>query len=255
MTRFCFKDTAVNRAHADAINETMKRKAELAKAGTTLIKSKASLPVLLGCSAFVLCAGVGGGVALWGYSYITGNKVIARQVAESVKEVLDTTTIHGTVSGEVGMKDGIVRIDPNSALVRVIGQASPADMPRQLPEQVRQDERPRVAKAGVVTNYTVFKTVKFGAGEVQTGWMFKDGDQQRPSFQYCQYAQFTGNGTTQTNVDIGLNGHIALPPASPFPAVDLRAAYEAGCIWANDDAAPVAPSTSPATILTRAAKR
>jgi hypothetical protein len=96
--------------------------------------------------------------------------------------------------------------------------------------------------------------VKFGAGEVQTGWMFKDGDQQRPSFQYCQYGQFTGNGTTQTNVDIGLNGHIALPTASPFPAVDLRAAYEAGCIWAND-AAPVTPAAPVQTILVHAAKR
>jgi hypothetical protein len=260
MAIFHFKDTPENRAHADAINETMKRKAELAKAGTTLMKSKAALPLLLGCSAFALCAGVGGGVALWGYSYITGNEKIALQVTEGVKAALAHTTIKtdGTVTlagdREVTLKaPAVVSLDPNTALVRVVGQA---DTPRPSPEQVRQDERPPVAKAGVVTNYTVFKTVKFGAGEVQTGWMFKDGDQQRPSFQYCQYGQFTGNGTTQTNVDIGVNGHIsALPNPSPFPAVDLRAAYEAGCIWANDDAAPVAPSTSPATILTRAAKR
>jgi hypothetical protein len=257
MTRFTFKDTPENRAHADAINGIMKRKADLAKAETTHMKSKAALPLLLGCSALALCAGVGGGVALWGYSYITGNKVIAGQVAESVKAVLDKEVITAKLAdgGEVALaKGGQVGIDPVS-VVRVSGTVS-ADMPRQLPEQVRQDERPAVAKAGVVTNYTVFKIVKFGAGEVSTGWVYKDGDQQRPSFQYCQYMQLAGNGGSQTNVAIGINGHImALPTASPFPAVDLRTAYEAGCIWANDDAAPVAPSTSPATILTRAAKR
>jgi hypothetical protein len=236
------------------------------EAAKTKLKQGANLA--RGQSAFwyLMGGGVGGGALLagagilcGGYSYIVGNRVIALQVTEGVKAALAHTTIKtdGTVTlagdREVTLKTpAVVSLDPNTALLRVV---APADMPRQLPEQVRQDERPAVAKAGVVTNYTVFKTVKFGAGEVQTGWMFKDGDQNRPSFQYCQYAQFTGNGTTQTNVDIGVNGHIsALPNPSPFPAVDLRAAYEAGCIWAND-AAPVAPSTSPATILTRAAKR
>jgi hypothetical protein len=235
------------------------------EAAKTKLKHAANLA--RGKSAFwyLLGGGVGGGALLagagmlcGGYSYITGNEVIARQVAESVKAVLDTTTIHGTVTladgGEVALaKGGQIRIDPDSFL-RVSGTVS-ADMPRQLPEQIRQDERPATQAAGVVTNFTVFKKVKFGAGEVNTGWEYKEGDQRRPSSQYCQYGEFTGSsGTAQINVDIGLNGHIALPNPSPFPAVNLRAAYEAGCIWAND-AAPVAPSTSPATILTRAAKR
>jgi hypothetical protein len=209
--------------------------------------------VLLGAGGLILLSGEGISLATGGmYAAQESEKTVAAILAqnreqnrEDLRAMLAATTIQtrGTVTGEVSVKDG--------GTVRVSGTVS-ADMPRPSPELA---ELPAVAKAGIVTNYTVFKTVKFGAAEVQTGWMFKDGDQQRPSFQYCQYGQFTGNGTTQTNVDIGLNGHIALPTASPFPAVDLRAAYEAGCIWANDDAAPVAPSTSPATILTRAAKR
>jgi hypothetical protein len=125
---------------------------------------------------------------------------------------------------------------------------------RAQPEQVRQDERPPVSKAGVITNFTVFKKVKFGAGEVQTAWQYKDGDQQRPSNQYCGYAQVTNNGASQTNVDIGINGHITLPNPSPFPAVDLAAAYTQ-CVWWANDAAPVAPSTSAQTTIARAAKR
>jgi hypothetical protein len=144
MTIFHFKDTPENRAHADAINGIMKRKADLAKAETTHMKSKAALPLLLGGSAFALCLGVGGGVALWGYSYITGNKVIAGQVAESVKAVLDTEVITAKLAdgGEVALAKGAqVSLDQSSALVRVVGQA-PADIPRQQPEQVRQDDRP-----------------------------------------------------------------------------------------------------------------
>jgi hypothetical protein len=251
MTIFHFKDTPENRAHADAINGIMKRKADLAKAETTHMKSKAALPLLLGGSAFALCLGVGGGVALWGYSYITGNKVIAGQVAESVKAVLDTTTIHGTVSGEVGMKDGIVRLDQSSALVRVIGQAP--DMPRQQPEQVRQDERP-ASQAAVKTEFTVFKTVPFGAGEVESAWVYQSSAQQTPSEQYCQYLGPANAGAYAVTI-LGRDGRIDLPATAPA-GVDLRAAA-ALCDWKADSAktAPVAPVAPVQTILVHAAKR
>jgi hypothetical protein len=260
MTIFLFKNTPENRARADAISGIMKQKTALAKAETTLMKSKAALPVLLGCGAFALCAGVGGGVALWGYSYITGNEVTARQTAEGVKAVLDKEVImtKGTVTlaggGEVALaKGGQVGIDPNTALVRVVVGQAP-DAPRSQPEQVRQEEQPPVSKGGVIRNFTVLQTVKFGVGEVHSCWEYTDGNQQRPSSQYCHYTQFAGNATTQNHVLIGENGRMTLPNPSPLPAVDLRAAYEAGCIWAND-AAPVAPVAPVQTIQIHAAKR
>jgi hypothetical protein len=258
MTIFHFKDTPENRAHADAIKETMKRKAELTKAQTTLMKSKAALPWLLGCSALVLSAGVGGGVAQWGYSYIVGNKVIAQQVTEGVKAVLDTEVITAKLAdgGEVSIKDGgevalkapaLVSLDPNSALLRVVGQA-PADVPRLTPERAALP----ASKAGVFTNFTVFKVAKFGAGEVHTAWEYKDGDQERPSRQFCEYTQFTV-GTNQNSVELGWDGRMKLAETAPA-GLDLRAAYEK-CVWWTESAPVTPPSTSAQTTLTRAAKR
>ena len=223
------------------------------EAANTKLKHAANLA--RGKSAFwyLMGGGVGGGALLagagilcGGYSYITGNKVIARQVAESVKGVLDTTTIHGTVSGEVGMKDGIVRIDPNTALLRVVGQAAEA-APRLTPERAALP----ALKAGVFTNFTVFKIAKFGAGEVHTAWEYKDGDQERPSSQFCEYTQFTV-GTNQNSVELGRDGRMDLAKTAPA-GLDLRAAY-ANCQWWNDSA-PVMPAAPVQTILVHAAKR
>jgi hypothetical protein len=225
------------------------------KRGASLARSKSAFWYLLGVGALL----AGAGILCGGYSYITGNEVIARQTAEGVAAALAHTTIKtdGTVTlangAQVTLADGgRVSLDPTSALLRVvIGQAP--DTPRAQPEQVRQDEPPTVAKAGVLRNFTVLQTVTFGAGQVHTGWEYKDGGR-RPSFQYCQYTQFAGNATTQTHVVIGENGRMALPNPSPLPAVNLRAAYEAGCRWAND-AAPVAPAVPVQSIQIHAAKR
>jgi hypothetical protein len=255
MAIFHFKDTPENHAHADAINGIMKRKDDLAKAETTHIKSKAALPWLLGCSAFVLCAGVGGGVGLWGYSYIVGNKVIARQVAESVKAVLDTTTIHGTVTGEVGMRDGIVRLDQSSALVRVV---APADMLRPSPEQVRQDERPASQATLDDTEPTwqsVYKVVWFGSGRVQSFASFRTSTAQKPFRRKCIYFEDVGEGLWR-GVLLESNGQRLAPPnPSPFPAVDLNAAAAECVTLTNLPVQAVAPVAPAQTILVHAAKR
>jgi hypothetical protein len=255
MEMFHFKDTPENRAYADAIKETMKRKADLAKAGTTLMKSKAALPWLLGCSAFVLCAGVGGGVALWGYSYITGNKVIAGQVAESVKAVLDTEVITAKLAdgGEVALAKGAqVRIDPDSVL-RVSGTIS-ADTPRPQPEQVRQDERPASQAAPAPAEYWVFNEVPFTADQVETGAVFNDGQLTR---QYCQYVQ-PAHAPIRTFTTIGHDGRMDLPAAAPagVTLAELRAAF-ASCVWRGSAVAvaPVAPAAPVQTILIHAPKR
>jgi hypothetical protein len=218
MTIFHFKDTPENRAHADAINGIMKRKADLAKAETTHMKSKAALPLLLGGSAFALCLGVGGGVALWGYSYITGNKVIAGQVAESVKAVLDkeVITTKGTVTlaggSEVALaKGGQVGIDPDS-VVRVVGQAP--DMPRSSPEQVQ-------TVAGAAPNeaasswLNVHKMIEFESGWVQSDWSYRTSNAQKPYRQGCMYFENVGEDLRRS-VSLERNGQrVALANPSP----------------------------------------
>ena len=208
--------------------------------------------ILLGVGGLIALAGEGVSLATRGmYAAQESEKTVAAILAqnreqnrEDLRAMLADTTIHGTVTGEVSVRDG--------GTVRVVGQAP--DAPRSQPEQVRQEEQPPVSKGGVIRNFTVLQTVKFGVGEVHSCWEYTDGNQQRPSSQYCHYTQFAGNATTQNHVLIGENGRMTLPNPSPLPAVDLRAAYEAGCIWAND-AAPVAPVAPVQTIQIHAAKR
>jgi len=206
------------------------------RANARLINAKATQRKLLGGGGAAVMIGTAVWLSCQGYSSVVEKKAIAQeQATELYLAALSRATIkaEGTLKvadgGEVALKaGGQVRIDPDS-VVRVTSTV-PADMPRSSPEQVRRDD----SKAGVVTNFTVFKTVKFGAGEVHTGWQYKDSNQQRPSFQYC-YVQFTSNGATATHVDIGSNGHIQLPNPSPFPGVDLVAAF-AQCQWWNEPA-------------------
>jgi hypothetical protein len=259
---FEFRDTPANRAHADAINETMRIRAELAKAKTFGEKSKAALPRLLGCAALALGIGGGIGAACYGVSAITGGMyaeqreqarvtaeearlaAMLRQNRDDLTAMLEHATLHANVSGEVGVRDGIVRIDPNSAFLHVIGKAS-ADVPRPIPEHVRQDEPPAsqaVAPAGVVTNYVVFHNVRFGRGEVESGWEFKSSADALPSKQYCQYRDYPDD-TRSVNFIIGRDGRLTLPATAPA-GVDLRAAF-ASCVWTGGaNPAPVAPSNT-----------
>ena len=248
MTIFLFKNTPENRARADAISGIMKQKTALAKAETTLMKSKAALPWLLGCSALVLSAGVGGGVAQWGYSYITGNEVMARQTAEGVKAALADTTIKtdGTVTlagdREVTLKTpAVVSLDPNSPLLRVSEQAS---------EAAPEDAGP--------TWLTAYKLVNFGGGQVQSFASFRTSTAQKPFRQGCMYYEDVSDGLWRSVV-LERNGQgIATPNPSPFPAVDLNAAATL-CVQLTNlptqAVAPVAPAAPVQTILIHAPKR
>jgi len=219
--------------------------------------------VLLGVGGLILLSGEGVSLATRGmYAAQETETTVAAILAQNreqnrddLRDMLAATPIHGTVTGEVtgevSVKDG--------GTVRVIGQAP--DMPRAQPEQARQDDLPPLSKAGVLRNFTVLQSVTFGVGEVHSAWEYRDGGR-RPSFQYCHYTQLdtqlAGDATTQTHVRIGENGRMTLPNPSPLPSVNLRAAYEAGCFWANDPAqavAPVAPVAPVQTIQIHAAKR
>jgi hypothetical protein len=215
------------------------------EAAKTKLKHGANLA--RGQSAFWYLAGggallAGAGILCGGYSYIVGNKVLARQVAQDVAAALAHTTIN--VAGEVTVADGgkvalqspaVVLLDPNSIL-RVSGQAAP-DVPRSSPDLAALP----ASKAGVVTNFTVFKFVRFGRGEVETGWQFNSSNDTQPSRQYCYYREPASTATLMTS--IGENGVMTLPETAPA-GVDLRAAF-ASCIWtASAKPAPAAPSTA-----------
>ena len=138
----------------------------------------------------------------------------------------------------------VIRLDPN-AVVNVRGVTP--EVPRPTPDQLRPPNmQPR---ANVVTNYTVFQTVKLGKGEVVTGWKFTSNEEASPHHEYCYYAESIEDGIAAqfhlaTNGRLDLRGQ-ALGPltarallrtasgsrAAPRAAIDLS--------WCGRDAVTV----------------
>ena len=224
-------------------------------------KLKHAANVARGKSAFwyLMGGGVGGGALLagagilcGGYSYIVGNKVIAQQVTEGVKAVLDKEVITAKLAdgGEVSIKDGgevalkapaLVSFDPNSPLVRVSEQAGETTPDDAVPAWL-----------------TVYKLVKFGSGEVQSYAGFRASTAQKPFRHGCMYYEDVSDGLWR-GVALEKNGQrLDVPTPSPFPAVDLNAAA-ALCVQLTNlpaqAVAPVAPVAPVQTIQIHAAKR
>src|SRR5947209_17250164 len=87
----------------------------------------------------------------------------------------------------IALEEGaVVKLDPTSS-IRVVGDLK-VDMPQpskqqlQLETTTKSDELP-------FTNYTIFKSVAYGSGEVVTGWSFDLSDTLRPRNQFCYYTQ------------------------------------------------------------------
>jgi len=143
---------------------------------------------------------------------------ILAQSRDDLRAILAATTIHteGTVTGEVGVKEG--------AQVGVKG----GEVPRLSREQVQPDARPE-SKAAVKTDVVVFKQVDFGAGVIVTGWEYRTAADASPSGQFCHYRSPPAASGTETLVEIGRDGRMALHGKS-LAGVNLRKAF-ASCVW------------------------
>jgi hypothetical protein len=220
------------------------------KHGANLARGKSAFWYLMG-------GGVGGGALLagagilcGGYSYITGNEVIARQVAESVKAVLDKEIITAKLAdgGAVSIKDGgevalkapaVVSLDPNSPLVRVRSGQAAADMPDEAHS----------------TWLTVHKMAEFESGWVQSELVYRTSTAEKPYRKHCMYFENIGEGLWRS-VALEKNGQrLDVPTPSPFPAVDLNAAASLCVQLTNLPAQAVAPVAPVQTIQIHAAKR
>jgi hypothetical protein len=212
-----------NDALADAVLSRIDADARITKAQAAIMKGKAVLLRSAGLALVLAGAGAGVGLACVGYSRVVAKQVIAQHEArDAFLAALSHATINVKVAdgGEVALKKGgTVSVDRDS-VVRVTGTVS-ADIPR--PSQA----------APVPTEYVVFHEVPFGEDRVETGAMFEDGQLTR---QYCHYVQ-PAHAPIRTVTDIGQDGRMELPVSAPA-GVDLRAAYEAGCMWRKDSATP-----------------
>jgi hypothetical protein len=118
-----------------------------------------------------------------------------------------------------------VRLDP-AARVLVDGeitvQGPSISVPQALPSR-------SPSSIPTIVNFTVFKSVPFDKGTVQTGWIFLTIAQRSPTRQYCYYTE--GSDTPGRNVmlDIGSDEKLDTPKTLPN-SFDLVAAFSK-CVW------------------------
>src|SRR5262249_49183428 len=144
-------------------------------------------------------------LALYGYSYAVSVKPAAELTAKALVEAIERAELKTIVSGTMSLSPNselrfangqtirlaegtTVKLDPNSS-VRVAGDFKmPQPSDRQLqPNMMSGEQLP-------FTSYTVFRSVDFGAGRVETGWNYDLSDTARPRSQYCSYIQSISKG-------------------------------------------------------------
>lgn len=202
---------------------------------------KASLWSMLGVATCIL--GVGGGVAaaLYGYSFLNDSRPAATAIAAALGQALEKSTLKATATGKVTLAEGaevdlargaVVGIDRNTRLKLDPNAAIRADtvlnQPRLDERQLRTDAAPESGQA-VVTNYTVFKSVKFGNDRVDTGWVYASSEASAPKSQHCYWGRAVKQGSEIT-VDLGVNRQLFGKPSS---LVDVTKAGEY-CQWYSD---------------------
>ncbi|NNM71217.1 hypothetical protein [Enterovirga aerilata] len=201
-------NTTENRVLASAVNARIKSDARL-------LNARAALYRLAGIGILCALTGVGIGAAFYGYSYANDPTFPTAKVANAVAEALQKVTFK---------TEGTVKLDPESAIAVNGGRS---DVPTPTPAQLGAGAVPE-SKAAVLTNFTVFKNVPYGSGQVVTGWNFTSSEQKSPSHQYCYYSEQI-DGTSKVTIDLGENGR-PLPQAKARTNVDPAVAYT-NCVW------------------------
>jgi hypothetical protein len=236
--------TPEHQALASAVNARM-------AADSRIVNAKAALLRLAGVGAVMALTGVGAAAAMFGYSFIKDERSSADKIADSLVRALDRTTLK--TSGEVRMAtdarvkldsetlklepgatvrvDGPLKLEPEAtvkldpkATVKVTGGGETA---RPTDRQLQPDAKPP-SGGPAVTNFTIFKSVKFGQGSVVTGWKFSTNEQAAPSEQYCYFTESTGTGNEQRTVNLANNGvTLPAPRSQSFDAGQAAMS----CIW------------------------
>lgn len=234
--------TRANRALASAVNSRI-------AADARSISAKAALLRMVGIGSLVALSGLGAGLAFFGYSYVNDSRTSTAKMADAFAQALERSTLKttgevsvasgGTVSldtngAQVGLtQNSAVRLDASEAFVKLDPQAevrvrdSNHDLPRPSQAQLGSSAAP-ASKASVVTEFTVFKHVRHGKGQVVTGWKFSDSEQKTPRSEYCYYSEGVEAGVELT-IHLANDGRIN-PNSKSTPSVDTLVAAS-NCVW------------------------
>src|SRR5262249_34095216 len=185
----------------------------------------------------VAMVGAGIGLACFGYSFVSDGRVQAHKMADAMRQALERAQL--TTTGELKLADGsTVALAPGGQVAIAPGGVVRGDPSYTAKNSKNDDVLPTPVlppaqttpslPSKVITQYTIFKTVQFGKGQVVTGWSFADSNQAYPANQYCYYSE-KANDTIAVRTDLGTNKTM-LSNLKPRPDIDLIAAYNS-CVW------------------------
>jgi hypothetical protein len=199
-----------------------------------------------------ICAGIaiagclialGFASAFCGYSYMLSIKPAAEQTAKALAQALKHANLKMNVSGTMSLsprselklapgqtvkldENATVRLDPNSS-VRVIGDLR-LDVPQPSKRQLQLDTTTRNEELPF-TNYTAFRGVSYGSGEVVTGWNYDLEDTTKPKSQFCYYRQLLDKGVSAKYI-LAIDASPRRPSPLAKPSFDFDGALR-NCIW------------------------
>jgi hypothetical protein len=118
-------------------------------------------------------------------------------------------------------------LDPSAKVI------ADGDLRIQIPNiSIPQSAAPRSKGiAPTITNFTIFKSVQFEKGTIQTGWKFLTSAQRSPTIQYCYYSETGENPDVSVRIDVGLDEKIQ---PSKSKSLDIAAAFNK-CVWFKKD--------------------
>ncbi len=194
------------------------------RAETRIVAARAFLFRAAGLGLFAALAGIGIGAASYGWSYVQDYRSGAERIAQALQAAFAGMTVRTT--GEVSLKDGVVRLDPESR-VKLAGEAPPA-VTGPTASQLKADAAP-ASKAAVSTSFTVFKQVPYLDGQIVTGWNYRPNED-APFQQYCYFTRVESGakGEIKLQIDLAIDGRtLPQPPASEYKLSVLSP----NCVW------------------------
>jgi hypothetical protein len=119
-----------------------------------------------------------------------------------------------------------VKIDQSSS-VHVVGDLK-VEVPQPSKDQLQQDAT-SASHDLPIRDYTIFRNVTFGSGQVVSGWQYDLSDPLRPKFVYCYYPEDIERGLA-AKYTLGINGSVQRPLDSSKSTFDFDRAA-ANCFW------------------------
>jgi hypothetical protein len=201
----------------DQVTATMERKAALF-----------GLYSWVGRSVFVLMAGVAAGLTAYGVAYLTDKRTTMEKLADTMADTLSRVTFKlDDAKGVVTVDPRPIRLDTTGSIVRLDtdGAKVRLDPTQRLTEQQLKTDR----DSKVVTEYTVFKSMKLSGGwQIDTGWKYRSSQDTEPFYQYCYMLRANREEHTSQRFDLADNG-VAGPVPTGMP-LDFKQ-VTANCVW------------------------